>query len=291
MNRIAILGTDTVAGYGLTRHLSRHSKATGLWFRDPVSGTAPGTTTDNCRVSQATIQDLVKAADVVVFCGDASSSSWNDGFGHFDLEKQWLDSSLEAAGKHQRRFVFVSSDAVFTGPRVFHNDDCENFSGSKTATELRRLESRVLKLANAMVVRTNILGPSPGLKGLYDQIVSTLESGESQILAADTYCTPISAQGFAGLLEHCLSRPTTGILNVSGAERTSLFRFASALATGMGFDSHRLIKPMMSGPSADRSLRCHRLRTELSGYPPMLKDVLESLQNEFSPEKPKAVAA
>ncbi|MCA9048074.1 MAG: hypothetical protein KDA89_05065 [Planctomycetaceae bacterium] len=279
MQRLLIVGLDSVVGRSLANRARKSWKTTGLWFRHPVSMTD----VDSARISESNLKNQLTDAAVTVFCGDAALSSWDSGFGAFPAEESWLGTCLRAIGDDQR-MVFVSSDAVFSGPQVFHSDSDDATGCDPSAVLLRDLEHDVLQKPNALVVRTNVVAAGVGVPGWLDHVTTSLRNGDSPEPAADVYSTPIGDHRFAEILETCLQQKLTGTLNIGGAERATPFQLIRALSNVCGFDA-TLLKHSISRPKpAERSLRCQRLRTELNIFPPMLTDLAESLGDSIRSE-------
>jgi dTDP-4-dehydrorhamnose reductase len=178
--------------------------------------------------------------------------------------------------------VYVSSDAVFSGPWVFHAEDSQSFDGSGSAREIRQLESQVLALPNGSVVRSNILGTTADSKSYLDQTVDAILSVQSCRLDATAYASPIAAETFGGILSRIIMQQPRGVLHLSGAERTSPWSFASHLAAVMG-SPRNLIQPSAEIQSGtERSLRCSRITSEFGMRLPTMNEtldvVIESLQ-------------
>ena len=286
MNRVLIIGLDTVVGNALGRHFSDMCQVAGLWFRKPVSHS--GITGQ--RISESALQEQAAQADTVIFCGDAGRSSWDDSFGELAAEQQWLEGSLNALAPASR-FVFVSSDAVYSGPALFHNDGDMQCDRSQIATELLKLEERVQKTQHSLILRTNALGVSLDGRSWCDRIFASLNSGRKLSVRADVFSTPIFAGTLAELTEACLNRQATGILNIAGAERTTPWHLATAISTASGANREQLSPLPSDGHSCERSLRCQRLRSEFGLYSPMVKDLVEHLTDLVTEQRRQPVAA
>ncbi|MEZ6128358.1 MAG: sugar nucleotide-binding protein [Planctomycetaceae bacterium] len=285
MTRILILGADTVAGRSLAQRFAEHSDVSALWFRtaEPIVG---------CRVTHLTGTSLateVAAADVVVFCGDASRSSWDDRFGQFSAERRWLQKCVDAVSATNRRLVYISSDAVFCGPWVFHDDNSRSLAHDPVARTLLKYEDLVASVRDSLIVRTNIVSCDDG--SFLRKAVDRLVSQRTVTVDAGTYGTPLSADEFAVSVEQCLSSNLSGYVNVGGAERTTPFHLAVSLASALNVGTNRLQPKASDGQTTERSLRCQRLRTELHRQAPLLKETLESLSALVPEQLEAAVAA
>ncbi|MCP4171790.1 MAG: sugar nucleotide-binding protein [Fuerstiella sp.] len=283
MNRILIVGIDTAAGRSLADKLSETCDLAGLWFSTP-------TIVSDCavnRINRTAISEQVAWATTVVFCGAASQSSWNRNFGTFRPEDKWLTPCVQAAKASGGRMVFVSSDAVFSGPWVFHDDDSVAHSEESSAQQLRRFEAQVQTLKNSLIVRTNIVDG----KGVVQDAVRAVENGRSVSVDASTYATPVVQAVFASSLVDCLAAGMTGYVNIAGAERTSPYQLVTQLAANLECDSRRVIAKFNTEKPVERSLRCLRLQHELKQRSSMLKDTLEHLADTVTTRENRVAAA
>jgi dTDP-4-dehydrorhamnose reductase len=224
----------------------------------------------------------------VIHCGPAPDAAWASG-GRWDrLRDTAVESAVrwaQAAADAGRRFTLISPDAVFTGPWMFHEEDCPSYCHSPEAALLRELEERVLAAhPRALVVRTHAFGWSPGGERWIEAQLA--EIGRSGRIAADTvrHATPILAADLADILAAAARAGMTGLAHAAGAERVNPTQFLAALAREFGLPRlHTEYAP----PSGDRacgfgrgetSLDSRRIRLELGMPLPMLADGLARLR-------------
>ena len=91
------------------------------------------------------------------------------------------------------RLTYLSSDAVFTGPWLFHAEDSPHHCQSLEAVRLRSYEELVARVVpDALIVRTHAFGWSPDGEGWVESLLGDLEDR-----AADAdpvrHATPILA--------------------------------------------------------------------------------------------------
>jgi dTDP-4-dehydrorhamnose reductase len=283
VNRILVVGIDTFAGRSLAEKLSGTCDLAGLSFSAPtiLSGCTAA------RVNNTTLREHVADATTVIFCGAASQSSWNRNFGTFRPEKKWLTPCVLSAQTSGTRMVFVSSDAVFAGPWVFHDDDSVAHSEESFAQQLRGFESQVQQLKDSLIVRTNIVDS----EGVVQHAVRAVANGRTVAVDASTYATPVAQEEFASSLVDCLQAGMTGYVNIAGAERTSPFQLVTMLATNLECDARRVVARFNAKQPVERSLRCLRLRTELNQRSSLLKDTLEQLADSVTAGRDQMTAA
>lgn len=285
MARTLIVGIDTVAGSSLAQQLAKRSEVSGLWFSGPkvIKGCQTG------RVDSESLRKEAAAADVVVFCGGAAQSSWDPGFGDFTSERQWLSECIDAVHSAGRRLVLISSDAVFCGPWVFHDDDSSAVASDRFAKTILKYESLVAGVADSLIVRTNITGTTAG--SFVAETVDAIRDVRLVKVDAATFATPIAPENFAAALAGCLDGGTTGYVNIAGAERSTPFHFAMALANHLNLPSEQIQSVAGNKKTVERSMRCNRLRDERDLHAPLMRSMLECLAEALDDQRQLSVAA
>ena len=287
VDRILIVGVDCQVGQALTEYLANRAAVEAAWIsRPPVSSDI-----NSISVSDPAFADQVGEADVVVFCGGAAESSWNAGFGRLKPESKWLRVLVDQLNSTTTRLVYVSSDSVFGGPWIFHNDDSQSFSDDSTARQIRKWEELVASVDNSLIVRTNVPGRGIGSESFCERIAERLAAGESEQVDGGRFATPVSSLEFSRVLTEALAVGMSGYLNIGGAERTSPFRFATALAAALDYDNQHLIPRKPAEPVCESSLRCQRLRKALEITAPLLRDTINDIVESLIDKQQNAVAA
>jgi dTDP-4-dehydrorhamnose reductase len=234
VERLLIVGIDTVVGANLAAYLADKFHVTGLSVSEEIA-------IEGCETALAPIADAASARqaialhrpDRVVLCQPAGDSAWHparttNNRSAASSTRAWID----AAGTAGKPWTFISSDAVFTGPWMFHTETCDSFCQASEAQALRALETLALKdSANSLVVRTHAYGWSPQLDGGWiDGILAALEADQPPAFDCVAHATPILATDLADVLGMAWSANLTGLYNIAGAERTNPHHFACALA-------------------------------------------------------------
>ena len=179
MDRLLIAGVDSVVGANLAAWWGGRRPVTGLGWQHALA-------IEGCEIEgpvsplePPTPKMLASQPDWVVFCGPGAVSSWNEqrpDWNSCDWSRaaaQWA----EAARDWGAEFTLLSSDAVFTGPWMFHRETGTCFCDSPEARLLRQTEQAVLTAnPHSLIVRTNAFGwaPLPELAGLPEQVLETL---------------------------------------------------------------------------------------------------------------------
>jgi dTDP-4-dehydrorhamnose reductase len=222
--------------------------------------------------------------DWIVYCGAARTSSWeSDARTVKDAERDAtaLARLLETTDAVRAPIALVSSDRVFSGPKMFHeeNDPID----VDADLQLRSLEQLILGRSSAdipgLVIRTNTFGWSEANASFAERLWDSLQGNESLELDAHSFATPILATDFAVLVLRSFQTRLTGVLHIAGAERTSPYRFGQELAAAAGFD-RRLVRGRHQEQPGDEpavavretSLASRRIRQELGVSLPLLRE-------------------
>ncbi len=182
--------------------------------------------------------------------------------------------------------TFVSSDAVFTGPWMFHSEESSNFCQSTNAHAIRIQEEAVQSIdPDAFVARTNVFGWAPD-RAPAQWIEEQIEKLESQVVQeADSvrHATPISAGDFAEVWEAAFMKKLAGVYHVAGAERVNPFRFVQRLAERLELPlsiantTYTLTERPQEFGGGETSLETQKIRRALDLAMPMLNSGLDRL--------------
>ena len=284
MKTFLIVGVETVVGANLAASWSEQARVIGLSAGSGIS--LPGCERANLEQPSAEgIRQCLQQtrATQVIFCGAAARSTWESAgksFANTDAEL-WAAASAQA----ELHFTMISSDAVFTGPWMFHDETSAALCPSIEATEIRNIESRVREVcAKSLIVRTNAFGWSPsGEHGWLESVLSALEHNRTLELDPICHGTPILASDLADYLAPALEDELTGVFHIAGAERVSPYQFAKQLASAfeLGTPAARTIRELAARPTGfgrgEASLQTRRFRAEYDCSMPMLSEGLVRL--------------
>src|SRR5581483_2738227 len=199
----------------------------------------------SCNVSQAAdlstaVRDYSPAW--LIYCSAASASAWDPAPAELLLanEVDLIRQLAETASRLDCRLTVISSDAVFAGPRLFHEESCPPTGKTPQARHAREIEL-ALKDTHALVVRSHVYGwsPSETRGNLVQALARQLLDGQAASLDGLRYATPILASDLADLLAKAFERKLEGLYHITGAERTNPYRFLGELASAMGIESFR----------------------------------------------------
>lgn len=287
MDRLLVAGIDTILGANMAAALAPRFQVTGLsWATDvQIAGC------DTWRFDgQPSSLDAIRALrpNWIVFCGAAAEASWDSRaprLGPADVALARRFAVL--AQSLQCEFTAISSDAVFTGPWMFHREGGTCYGESAQAKLLLEIERELCEQCEkTLLVRTHAFGLSPfqqSQHGLVEQIAMTLGEGAALELSGSKHATPILATDLAEILEQAYRCELRGLFHIAGSERISPFRFACLLADQFGWStaglsaSETAAEALHEGRIGETSLQTRRLRKALEKPLPMIRDGIARL--------------
>lgn len=198
--------------------------------------------------NQEGVQKLIadSAPDVIIHAGSIGSVDFADKNREtsHQINVQGTQAILDAAKAIGAKVIFVSSNAVFDGNNPPYKEDdpvCPvNYYG-----ELK-VEGERLTLAadpgNAVVRPILMYGwPNEGRRGnLVTFWLSKLEAGEDILAVNDVWSKPLWIDDAAKVCWEVIAQNATGIFNVCGSERVTLYDLAAKTAEVFGFEPDRV---------------------------------------------------
>jgi len=227
--------------------------------------------------------------NIVLHSGSTSWSSW-DGVGIAGVRSPSRDelpddgesllALASACREVQARLVVVTSDAVFCGPRMFHEEGGRSFARTTAAKRQAAWETTLCE-AGALVLRTHVYGwmPDGGVSNYAERMVHALTAELPCRVDARRHATPILATDFVGLALEACRAGLTGLYHLTGAERTSPFRFAAELAATLGVPGCNVRLDAVEDKNAtfrsdETSLNVTAIRRRLQRPLPLLREGL-----------------
>lgn len=291
MDHLLVYGIDTVAGANIAATLSDRYQVTGISETVPV--TIEGCKClENPKGSTNAAEQLILTHQPswIIHCGPAASSTWFEANNVDDSIIDETKSWAKAAAHHEIPLTVLSSDAVHTGPWMFHEENGETYCDSKSASFIRKMETAVsITNPSALIVRTNVFGwtPESNNEGWIEQILETMDENQVHEIDAQRTATPILASDLAVILDRARSEHLTGLFHIAGAERVTPLQFVRKLADQ--FDAawltemtcRRTSSAIESRPlgfgCGESSLQTKKVRKALCVAMPMLSEGLERL--------------
>lgn len=282
MERLLITGVDRPLGANLARALADRCDVLGL-YRDYAvecdglqTAYWPGGDPLSLRNHWQQWQP-----HWTIHCGPLAESSWDRPLRPAVHDESGLVAALvELTAGSAARLTVVSSDLVFTGPRLFHEETSAPTSTTADAVQARAIE-QAFSRTSALVVRTHAYGwsPVPAHAGFAQRAYEALLSGPFSAADGLRHATPLFAGDLAELLWRAFELRLHGLYHLAGAERTSPYRFACELASML---EQPLPQPGCSAWLSDASewheetsLNSKRARRALEMSTPLLREGLQ----------------
>jgi dTDP-4-dehydrorhamnose reductase len=283
MDKLIVVGVDTLTGAGIAQALKDRCEVVGISFRGDVE--AEGCSTQFVR--RGDCGGLVAAVeanepDWLISAGSLSVANWDlpASDSAWEHEPAMAESLVAASRRLKATLIALSSDAVFAGPKMFH-DESEPATSTHPAASLILQREQIFAAGGALVARTHVYGWAPvGVEaGLVERIAQSLMDAAAPPVDGWRYATPILASDLAEFLLRAAERNLTGLYHLSGAERTNPFRLANELAAILGLSMPRnpnvhLTPPTDGGWLLETSLDSRRARRALGMPLPMLREGL-----------------
>lgn len=294
MERILVTGLDTVTGGNLAATWAPRAHVSGVASSGPLAiadvdfrGLAP--------TSSDAIDALISSVNPtrIVVASHAADSCW-------DIVESRLPLALadqaghwaRAATRHGVSLTYISSDAVFTGPWLFHREQGTCYCNSHGARLFRAAEAAVAEhCPHALILRTHTFGWSPlstdAHPGPLEAMLAALAAGETVGREYFRHATPILATDLAEMLPRCWQAGTTGLFHLAGAERVNPFRFACLIADEFQLPAS-LVEPIevaidrrKAFGGSETSLQTRRIRKQVELSLPLLREGLSRLRDQF----------
>lgn len=283
MTNVLIVGVEGAVGAGLASVLRESHLVTGLTSN-------PGINIDGCRIVRATGHDAAsiqrhihsERPDWIIFCGGASRSSWDAPAVHGAvIDDNHAIEWCRATVGTEIEFCMISSDAVFKGPWMLHQEDDEHYCETPQAEQLRQIESAILELSEeALVVRTNAFGWSPDAScpEFVEKLVDSLDGGLPIELDFLRHSSPILTTDLARMLLKAHEEGLRGVLHLAGSERINPYQFAERLAemadlTPPDFPDQTILEGPVTGfGKGETTLDCRLASELLSVRMPLVDD-------------------
>jgi dTDP-4-dehydrorhamnose reductase len=283
MDKLLVVGVDTLAGANFALASSARFEVLGLC---PQRGRSlEGIAVEQAAELDATLRHAEHfGPDWIVHCGRLSASSWDLPATDpaWECEPKLVHGLLDCARAHNARLTVLLTDAVFSGPRMFHDESSPTGSAHPAATTALAIE-QTLADTIALVVRTHTYGWAPAgcEAGTVERLWQWLVDGASASPDGRRYATPILASDLADLLHRAYELNVQGLLHVTGAERTSPFRMAVEMAVAFGLPVPRSGMGVVDSAAdeaawlSETSLSSRRARRTLELPMPMLREGLQ----------------
>jgi dTDP-4-dehydrorhamnose reductase len=281
MERLLISGIDGVVGANLALALRDRFEVIGLYHASPVE--LPGCRTLPCGENGSELSAAARgeAPDWMIHCGPLAATAWDViPVARLDEQPGIVGALAEGMAHVGSLLTCITSDAVFAGPALFHDEHAIRGGVGALAEACRQSEDLLANHAvQSLTVRTHAYGWSvaPSSACLAERCWQAALDASPLALDADAHATPILATDLAELLAVAWQRRLRGVCHLAGAERASPARLAAALS--QHHDQHSPTFALATAaPSAglarETSLGTRRGRRELAMPMPLLREGL-----------------
>ena len=281
MERLLVTGVDTLLGSNLALTLADRCEVLGLYDRLVVQA-------QNVTTAEWQPGDPVSLAmhfetwqpQWILHCGPLAASSWAAAPDAWEMHREAAGVAQLAELSHRWgcSLMVLSSDAVFSGPRMFNDERWPASSTTARAAHILAMEKSAASY-DALVVRTHAYGWSVGGRqpSFAEQAFHELNAGCAPAADGRRYATPILATDLAELLWRAYETRLRGLYHLAGAERASTHRFLIELAASLGVQipSSLRVENLEATCHEETSLSSKRARRMLAASTPMLREGLD----------------
>ncbi len=287
MQEILVVGSETMVGHNWLKGSKIHDpegshevSVVGLPLNAPASRLQEIISESNSRNPGTSIVRRV------VHCGGAGENGWAIGTSTPFISTQHVSDWARVCHELHLPMTLISSDAIFTGPWMFHPENSESMCPSPAAAHLRELEAAVLDAsAGHLVVRTHSFGWHHE-KGWLEQCLGALSKQSPIDMETTRHASPIYVRDLISMIQRAWAGGLSGTYHISGAERISCAQFVHRLAQVFHLEVHRMrpLHPLEVRVSrfaaGETSLQTRKIRRALGISMPMFMDSLYTLRDE-----------
>jgi dTDP-4-dehydrorhamnose reductase len=282
MESLLVAGVDTMVGVNFAAQLADQFDVSTCGWR--VHRTVAGCRAldDSRQLSspEAILQKLNPRR--LVLCPPGANSGWETVLRPEPGDIASMERWLRAACQSDVAVTLISSDAVFTGPWMFHAENSASLCPSPEATILRQIEQLATDLMpESLVLRTNAFGwSSPWL----ETTLLELQAGRGCQADCVRHGSPILVNDLVDITLKAWQAGLAGVYHVAGAERCNPRAFAQKLAAEFGcqLPGTPTIASLTNCSSgygcSETSLQTRKIRRALGIAAPLLNDGLRKLR-------------
>jgi len=283
MESLLVAGVDTLVGANFAVQLAEQYDVSTCGWRAAhrISGCRPVDELHRSLTAADALLSELKPQRLIL-CPTGANSSWEPACrpeaGDIRQAERWL----RAAKAADVAVTLISSDAVFTGPWMFHAENSLSICPSGEATILRQIEQITQELLpEGLILRTNAFGWS---SHWMEAMLADFAAGRSCQADCVRHASPILVNDLIEITGKAWRAGLDGIYHVGGAERCNPMSFAQRLAAEFG---HEIPRPQAKESlticssgfgCSETSLQTRKLRRALGIAVPLLRDGLHRLR-------------
>lgn len=280
VDSILVIGTDTTIGAHLVASQRDHlATVSGIAWSELEGLSGPAA------LEEARRRLGMTSPDRVVYCDAQSEGAWSDPTINGQTETR-LRTWVRAIREFGCEMTYITSDAIFTGPWLFHAEDDVRFCASPQAERLRTMEEVVSRVVpEALIVRTHVFGWSADGQGWMEETLASLENRTAQG-DPSRHATPVMVSDFVEILDRAHEEGVRGVLHIAGAERVSHEAFLRGLAQQFRLPGPKswqggLTRRPTGFGRGETSLRTNRVKDLLNLSMPMPRQGYERLAEQI----------
>lgn len=281
-----ITGGSSLLGKYLKQTRPEGINLYSTWFSNPVE--EANYHLDVCNNRQVNgVFERVKP-NVVIHCAAIGSVDYTEKYFTETRDTNVLgtESILRAAEDFGAKFIFISSNAVFSGDHPPYSEKDERKPSNRYGSIKREAENLVMRSRHWVIIRPFLMYGWPysgGRPNWLTIILEHLKMGKAVELVNDVYWQPSHAEDVAQTIWKLIDQE--GVFHVASDEKLSLYEFGLKIAEVWGYEPF-LIQPLSSSKLnwlAKRPIdstfnldKIHELGIRLRG----VKEGLQSLKGE-----------
>lgn len=282
MDALLVAGAETMVGANFAAQLADRFQVVACSQGTPAISDSDAF---ECRTGNKLVPaDLLKEVQPqrLIYCGPGAVSAWDASRRPSAHDVTTAETWFQAAKSASVPMTLISSDAVFTGPWMFHAENSQSLCPSPEASCLRQIEQLAESLLpDSLIIRTNAFGWG---SAWLESLLATLEDGKSCQLDCVRHASPILANDLIDIVAKCWDAGLAGVYHVGGAERVNPMSFAQRLAAEFNC---RIPRPQTTASLTDRStgygcsetsLQTRKIRRALSASVPLVSEGLRRLK-------------
>lgn len=280
MESLLVAGADTMVGANFAAQLAEQFHVTAGSFQAPrdILGC------QSMSLASVSPEALLKELQPhrLVYCGAGANSAWEATACPTSKDVERAEDWLRGARAANVAVTLISSDAVFTGPWMFHAENSKSVCPSPEATCLRRIEQFAQDtLPECLIVRTHAFGWS---SCWLETLLVEMAAGRCGPLDCVRHASPILVNDLIDAVVKSWNAGLAGVYHVAGAERTNPAAFAQRLAAEFGCRIPRqtatesLIQRSNGFGCSETSLQTRKVRRALGVSMPLLGEGLRRLR-------------
>jgi dTDP-4-dehydrorhamnose reductase len=243
---VLITGGSGLLGKSLkeTRPPNVNTKAT--WYTNCIGAEYQMDVSNKSQVNY--IFNLVKP-QIVIHCAangsvDYAERSYTE---VHQVNVEGVKNVAKASRECNAKFVFISTNAVFSGNTPPYNEDSDRQPVNRYGSIKREAEDRVRELNNWLIIRPFLLYGwhyANARSNWFTTILAALTDGRELKLVNDVYWQPTNARDCAKAIWQLMDHKNE-TYHVASDDRVTLYEFGQMIARQWGY-SGDLIKPIAS---------------------------------------------